>query len=260
VTDPTIDARLVGADEDGGHVQYDDFLRFCDVMSACLKRAESAVTGQTARIHYRIVSLRDSSAGIGLEAIRPKKGADYRTEVLNLFKKTITTLQTEGKIDPRLTPEALEDFRKLYKAPRKTKEIWIIGKQITSRYLANIDEILKPALASEGSVTGILERLNVHNKNEFVLFPPLWGAVTCVFQDKMFEQVRAAIKRNVTVFGTLMYPPDKPYPTKVQVKSLEVHPPDDELPTLRELRGSFRGCLEGKTATDFVRAIRDDQD
>jgi len=206
------------------------------------------------------VSLRDSSAGIGLEAIRPKKGADYRTEVLSLFKKTVATLQAGGAVDPRWTPEALEDFRALYKAPRKTKEIWIGGKQITSRYLANIDEILKPALASEGSVTGILERLNVHDKNEFVLYPPLWGAVTCAFPDELFEQVRAAIKRNVTVFGTLGYPPDKPYPAKVQVKSLEVHPPDDELPTLRELRGSFRGCLEGETATEFVRAIRDDQD
>jgi len=260
VTDPTISARLVGADEDGGHVQYDDFLRFCSRMGVCLKRAESALTGQDARIHYRIVSLRASSAGIELEAIRPKKGADYRSVVRNLFLGTVAAIQTGGAIDPRLTPEALEDFRALYKAPRKTKEIWIGGEQITSRYLANIDELLKPSFESEGSVTGILERLNVHEKNEFSLFPPLWGAVTCVFPPELFEQVRQAIKRNVTVFGKLMYPPDKPYPVKVQVKRLEVHPRDDELPTLRELRGVFRGCLEGKTSTEFVRAIRDERD
>lgn len=260
MTDPIVSARLVGADEDGGHVQYDDFLRFCGVMGVCLKRAESAVTGQSARIHYRIVGLRDSSAGIELAAIRPKKGSDCRAAVRNLFLGTILAIQSGGAIDSRLTPEALEDFRELYKAPKKTKEIWIEGKQITSRYLANIDEILRPSFESEGSVTGVLERLNVHEKNEFSLFPPLWGAVTCVFPAELFEKVRSAIKRNVTVFGKLMYPPDRPYPVKVQVKSLEVHPPDEELPTLSELRGVFRGCLEGKTATEFIRAIRDEHD
>jgi hypothetical protein len=267
VADPTIStrlaisARLVGADEDGGHVQYADFLRFCNAMNDCLKRAESIVTGgQGARIHYRIVSLRDSSAGIELEAIRSKKGTDYRGAVRSLFLSTVVALQTGGSVDHRLTPDTLERFRELYKAPQKTKEIWIGGKKITTRYLANIEELLKPSFESEGSVTGILERLNVHDKNEFSLFPPLWSAVTCVFPEKLFEQVREAIKRNVTVFGKLMYPPDRPYPMKVHVERMEVHPPDDKLPTLRELRGIFKGCLEGKTATEFVRAIRDERD
>jgi hypothetical protein len=262
VADPTISARLVGADEDGGHVQFADFLRFCNAMDDCLKRAESIITnGQVARIHYRIVSLKDGSASIELAAIRPKKGMDYRSAVRSLFLDTITALQAGGAIDPRLTPDTLELFKVLYKAPQKIKEIWIGGNKITSRYLANIDELLKPSFKSEGSVTGILERVNVHNdKNEFVLYPPVSSPVSCIFPEDLFEQVRAAIKRNVTVFGELWYPPGKPYPVKVQVKGLEVHPPDDKLPTLRELRGVFRGCLEGKTATEFVRAIRDDRD
>lgn len=260
MADPTISARLVGADEDGGHVQYDDFLRFCGMMGVCLRRVESAVTGQDARIHYRIVGLRDSSAGIELAPIRLKKGTDYREAVQSLFLGTVMAIQTGGAIDPRLTPDVLECFRKLYKAPQKTKEMWIGGKQITSRYLANIEEILKPSLSSEGSVTGVLERLNVHDKNEFVLYPPIWGAIVCTFPEGLFEQVRSAIKRNVTVYGTLLYPPDKPYPAKVQVKSMEVHPPDDALSTLRELRGAFRDGLGGKSAVEFVRAIRDEQD
>lgn len=260
VTQSTIDARLVGPDEDGGLVQFHVFRHFCDLMSLCLNRAEAVVTAESGRIHYRIVSLQDSSAAIGLEAIRPKRGGDHRSEVVSLFKKTVRALQAGEAVDPRLTPGALRDFRRLYAELRHTKEVWIDGKQITSRYVANIDEILKPAINSEGSVTGFLERLNVHNKNEFVLYPPLWEAVICTFPEQMFEQVRAAIKRNVTVYGTLTHPQDKPYPAKVQVKSLEVHPPDDELPTLRELRGSFRGCTGGKSTSEFIRAIRDEQD
>jgi hypothetical protein len=260
VTNPTIDARLVGADEDGGYVQFDVFRRFCHVMSVCLRRAEAVVTAYRGRIRYRVSDLRASSAAIALEAVRPKKGPDSRVEVVNFFKETVAALQSGSKIDGRLTPEGLKDFRELYAGVKRIKEVWIGGRQITSRYVANIDEILKPALVSEGSVIGWLERLNVHEKNEFVLYPPLWEAVVCTFPDEMFEQVRSAVKRNVTVRGTLTYPPDRPYPTKVRVKGLEVHPPDEELPTLRQLRGLFRGCTGDKTATEYVRAIRDEHD
>ena len=120
--------------------------------------------------------------------------------------------------------------------------------------------LVGPTLWSEGSVTGVVERLNVHDKNEFYLYPPLREAVVCTFPEDMFEQVRAAIKRNVTVNGTLSYASDNAFPTKVRVKSLEVHPPNDQLPTMRDLSGSFKDAFGGKTAVEFLRTIRDECD
>jgi hypothetical protein len=259
VADTTVGVKLVGLDADGGSVQFDDFRHFCNTLNSCLRKCETAVTSERERIRYRITGLADGSARLKLQPMRPKNGQDRRREVVNLFKRTVADIQAGRRPDPRLGTSALKDFKELYSGPKRTKEVWIEGEQLTSHYAANIDDLLRPILASEGTVTGILERLNVHNKNEFVLYPAIGNPVACVFPDELFEQIRLAVKRNVTVYGTVSYPPDGAHAEKVQVKELEFHPPDSELPTLGQLRGAFRGCTEGKTATEFVRAIRDEQ-
>ena len=189
-----IKARLVGPDEDGGLVHFDDFLRFCRTLNACLRRSELAVRVESGRLHYRLSQLDRGSAVIELEPLRPKKGRDQRHEVLEFFKNTLADLREHRRPDRRLDTAGLEDFKELYVGLKHTKEVWIDGTQLTSRYVANIDDLLKPVRAAEGSVTGFLERLNVHNTNEFVLFPVLGGSVVCSFTDDLFERVLAAVK------------------------------------------------------------------
>jgi hypothetical protein len=75
----------------------------------------------------------------------------------------------------------------------------------------------------------------------------------------MLGQVREAIKRNVTVWGKLDFEPENPFPHRVAVTRMELHPPDSELPTLAELKGMAPGCAGGLTSVDFVRALRDEQ-
>ncbi len=260
VSTPAITVRLVGSDEDNGNVRFNDFRMFCDRIADCLRRAEAIVTNQAGRIRYRVVALQAGSAMMTLEAVAPKKGKDRRAEVVAFFRKTVGDLQVGTAVDARLTPDDLERFRDLRATLRKTKEVWIEDGQLTSQYLANIERLLGSSIASEGFVTGFLERLNVHNRNEFVLYPPIAGAyVVCHFPSEMFEQVRAAIKRNVTVSGRLFYHPEKRFPEKVHVLTLEIHPPDEQLPKLRDLRGLLQGCTNGVTVVEFIRAIRDEQ-
>ncbi len=261
VTDLLIRTRLVGADEDAGAVQFDDFHVFCDKMYECLRITEQVVTKRAGRVHYRIVQLNSGSAAMVLEAVAPKKGEDQRAEVVGLFKKTIADLQAGKPVDPRLTSRDLKKFRELRAALKRTKEVWLDGAILDSQYVANIDRILGSTVKSEGSVTGLLERLNVHNKNEFILYPPVGShQIVCRFPDTMFEQVRLAIRRNVTVTGTLYHHPDKAYPDVVHVKDLEIHPPNNELPKLGDLKGLLKGCTQGLTSVDFVRTLRDEQD
>lgn len=257
---PEIKVRLVGSDEDNGAVRFEDLRIFCDKMAICLRRSETVVAKRSGRIRYRVVELHAGSAAMTLEAIRPKNGADRRAEVVEFFKSTVADLQAGTSVDPRLTPDDLRGFRDLLGRLKRTKEVWIGEGQLTSQYLANIDKILRSSIRSEGAVSGLLEKLNVHNRNEFVLFPPVLGAqVACTFPEELFEHVRAAIKRNVTVSGTLFYHPNKPFPELVHVRELEIHPPDEELPKLGELRGLFAGCTNGLSAVEFVRALRDEQ-
>jgi hypothetical protein len=260
VADTAINIRLVGSDEDASLVQFGDFNAFCGKLTKCLRRSEAVVTHEAGRLRFRIAGLHSSSAAMKLEPIRPKKGPDRRVEIVRLFKETVSHLQAGVPVDPRWTGEDLKEFRGLFTSLKNTKEVWIEGVQVTAQYLANVDNILGSSISSKGSVSGFLEALNVHTSNRFVLYPPILDSrVICYFPESMFEQVRAAIKRNVTVTGLLFYQPDRPFPEKVQVEALEVHPPDSELPTLDQLRGVFGGCTGGKSAVEFVRGIRDKQ-
>ena len=196
-----------------------------------------------------------------LEALAPKsrKTRDRRAEVLAFFKKTVSDLQIGTKIDPRVTLDDLVVFRQLVAPLKRTKEVWVDTSQITSQYIANIDKLLATPLVTQGSVSGFVHGLNVHNRNEFMLYPPLPGyRIVCSFPEEMFELVRAAIKKNVTVTGALYHHPDRPFPDRVKVHDIEVHPPDNELPKLRELRGILRGSTGGLRAVDFVRKLRDE--
>src|SRR5713101_4143870 len=86
-------------------------------------------------------------------------------------------------------------------------------------------------LTSVGTVKGRLERLNLHNRQEFIIYPPIPGVhVTCLFPEELFSQVQAAIKQNITVSGRLVFRPGSAFPERVHVRSIEIHPADEKLP------------------------------
>src|SRR5260370_42563342 len=88
-------------------------------------------------------------------------------------------------------------------------------------------------LTSVGTVKGRLERLNLHNRNEFVIYPPVPGVqVTCLFPEELFSQVQAAIKQNITVSGRLVFRPGSAFPERVHVRRIEIHPAAEKLPQL----------------------------
>lgn len=257
----TLTVRLVGLDEDNGLVRFEDFTEFCENVAQCLRKAESIISDEPARIRYKIAGLQAASAAITLEAIPARNGRDLRGEMLKLFRNTVTQLQAGRRIDRRVDRETLEAFRKLIRPlHRRTKQVWVESACLTTQYEANIDRIVGSSIPSEGSVAGILEMVNVHNRNEFALYPPIPGyRIRCSFPESMLEQVCLAIKRNVTIWGTLYFEQERPFPHKVHVERMEVHPPDDDLPSLRELRGAAPDCTGALSAVEFVRGIRDEQ-
>ena len=252
---------LVGSDQDEGNVQLSDFRRFCDSLTSCLLRIESKLSEPaTAKLRYRIIDLSSGSASLTLEPIRPPKGSDIGQDVINLFSKTVLSIQAGKTVDPRLNNDDLWAFRRLADPlNRKIKEIKIASTRVTSRFIANIDELVGTTIPSEGSVKGRLERLNVHNRFEFVIYPPIPGySVTCIFRDDLYEQIHQAVRRNVSVSGTLHFRPGRPFPDRVQVKSIEVHPPDDKLPKLADLKGMWKGSIGDQDTVAFVQAKRDE--
>jgi hypothetical protein len=111
-----------------------------------------------------------------------------------------------------------------------------------------------------GAVKGRLERLNLHDHNEFTLYPPIPGySITCEFPEELFDKVHLAIRRSVTVYGKLTFKQKGPYPERVVVHSLEIHPVDSELPSLQSLRGLLLDPTNGVKTADLNGASRNGQ-
>lgn len=111
-----------------------------------------------------------------------------------------------------------------------------------------------------GSISGKMDKANFHDETRQIWLSPIAGPrrVTCVFKDEMRSKVRTGLDRYVTVFGTLHYKAGDPYPHLVDLDDIEVHPTDDELPSLADLHAIAPNATKGVEAEKAVRRLRDE--
>ena len=251
--------RLVGPENDGGAVFFADFRDFCANLSACLRATEAAVVGTGSKLKYKIVGLELGSACGDLGGRQARQGRDIRDKVLNTFRRTVAAIQKGKTPDRRLNQEALETFRKLaVPLDHQTRQVWVDDTLITPAFAVNLDKIVGATLPSETFVSGRVDRVNVHERLEFVLYPPIGGvAITCLFDEELLPKVRRALRRNATVHGKFYFRENSAYPDRAVAHSLDIHPDDDDLPTLGSLRGIAPGLTGELSSVDFVRALRD---
>jgi hypothetical protein len=248
---------LKGSEDDSGDVVLNDLKDFVAAIATCLKRVEKKFENAP-RVDYRVIDLSHSSACLTIAPVTNSQDKSHGPLVLGLFAKTVSDLEEGKKLDSRITSSDLLEFKKLF-APKKHKVRAVdVGKtKLTDRFENNIDRLLESAIVSEGSARGLVEKINLHGRNEFTLYPAIGGPIACAFKENLFERVRAALKRNVTVHGKMHRFFGSPFPEKATVTDLEVHPSDDELPRLSDLRGALADEFGKEGAVTIVRRIRD---
>lgn len=257
---PKLRVILTGSDEDHGEVLFGDFRDYCGTLAHCLRRVEEVVTEKPGMQH-RIVGLASGSACLELEPVSKRDAPNTGVAVYRLFKETVAALQNGEKADSRLSNMDLKVFRKLAEPlNRRLTSVDISGIHLTTQFIANIDKAIGVVnIPSDGTISGRLERLNVHNRTECTLFPPVGGMpIICTFPEEMYTDIHAAFTRTVTVHGRMTYKANKPFPERVQVATFEVHPSDDQLPTLADLKGLLPDATDGMSVIDFLRAHRDE--
>lgn len=103
-----------------------------------------------------------------------------------------------------------------------------------------------------GSVTGMLESINVHGKREASLYNELdRRRVIVSFPEADYLRVHAALRRRVEVFGMLQEDADG-RPLRLRMQDLEVLLSDDQLPSLGSLAGSMPNLTGGATAEEHL--------
>jgi hypothetical protein len=267
-----------GAPEDHGHLRFAEFIRQLDLLRNALKQTERLLTGGEpgATVYWRVIDLsHDSPVTIVLEevvvtkAAKPAKRTDVptrkRAPVIEQFLSTIREIRTNATVpDARRDLPMLEAYRELASIAEQHVSTFTIEAQrkkvrIDERFRRNIDQIIGPDELLEGSISGVLEAINVHNTLRFNIYPIVGPKkVTGSFSPSLKADVIRAITRHVRVQGTLRYKSWAPFPHAIDAESIEILPEDDDLPTLAQLRGIAPHATGDLPSEAFVQAIRDD--
>jgi hypothetical protein len=263
-----ITIRLHGAVEDDGHIRLTEFIKQLEAVKAALKQTERLITKSEERsLYYKIVDLSHSSpATIVIEATPLDQNVEVKVAAETVTKFFSNLRQVKrGRVPSNIDLPALLAYRNLGSMlEQHVSEVDIINSEqsisIDEVFKSKVTEIIGPDERVEGSMSGTLEWLNLHNTNRFHIYPTIGPKkVDCDFPPPLRDKVIAAIARYVLVIGELRYKKLSNFPYAIDVRDIEVLPPEDELPTLYDLRGIAPDATGNMTSAEFIRSIRDEE-
>ena len=107
--------------------------------------------------------------------------------------------------------------------------------------VAHVESVLSPEVRTIGTIEGELEGLIIHGTKRFLLYDRLTGRqVICYFGNAIsWEQLRDVFGKRMAVTGEIRSrrSGDRAF---IDVSSYYVFPPENELPSAREVRGLLR--------------------
>jgi hypothetical protein len=239
--------QIKGSPDSGGYPRLSDFLKQLDAIKVALKQTERLHSHtDDSLVDYRIVRLSMSSpATVVLEEIRAVNAPrlpkiPITTKLVSAFSQIESGRSIPPKARDLATLEAYRNVGAVLKGYTDSLTIATDDREVAvnQAFNTNIDKIIGPDQIIEGSMTGKLLAINLHNTTRFEIYPPAGPAkVACNFSNQMKPRVIAGLDRNVRVIGRLRYKHWAPYPHAITVEDIEIFPPNDTLPTLTSLRG-----------------------
>ena len=262
-----IKLQLTGANSDGHHVRFSDFLIQFTALKLAFSNIERIISGnERATVYFRIIDLsHHSPAAVTLEAQAPASEVsnDLSLGVVNKFFDGLRRIRDDQDVPKEYDRQTLESLRGLGATLRKhVTHIQISNDEVEIEYTPEmtrkIDRLLGPENIQAGSISGKLDAINVHNSaNKFCLYPALGPKkVMCHFPEAMVDEAIAAIQRNIEVSGTFKYKRRDFFPYEIEVEKLRVFPRIDELPSFMSLRGLAPNATGDLDSVAFVRERR----
>jgi len=262
-----ITLRLRGLDEDDGDVRLNEFAQQLDILKKALSETQKLVSDKPFA-YFKIVELRQNSpAQIVLEAVPSKIEDGPKTQVLvDKFFFSLSEID-KGNFPEGFTYEtfyAYKDLTSLREKKRLT-EVVISRNGDNPSYLHDFSRNIEKIMGSDefefGAYTGMLEAINIHNQNVFYIYPASHlPKLKCNFPNNLKNEAISAIGKYVTIYGNKKLKPNisAAVPYEMYVQEIEVHPDEDILPTLRELKGLSPNIINGTKSEHFIRGVRNE--
>ena len=263
----TIDLIIDGPLSEQGHVPLPTFVQQISRFYETLARTDRLLSGRNRKtLLYRVVDLRLASpAVVTVEAQPTSPERDTREHVLSAYMSAVNQIKRTGVAPGWADRDLLEGLQKLAAPVGKAiRSSTVVRNGFRARFDkvlgARIAVILAPEHELRGSIEGRLEAINIHaDTNEFRIFPRIGPQrVTCHFPAELKGVAINSIDKFVSVEGSLKYKSEAPFPHAIEVQSMRIIPPKDELPSIHDLRGIAPDATGVLTSEEFVRALREE--
>lgn len=192
-------------------------------------RAGSAYAAATAHIQGGHVAMADIEAAIRIAGQGTKD------------------LASSSKRPPHFSDAALKTSRTLtrilseYDSGKAVARFGQIAVKPSEKVAENIATIIRGDLRSIASVDGTLVGVNDYGNIEIAVVDRLRNRrIRCQIPNDLLDKALGAFKKRVVVRG-LMWSRHDGSAIRIDVRSLEVMPPDDQLPTRDQVRGILSG-------------------
>jgi len=266
-----ITIQLVGDATDRKDVRLDDFIQQLTEVKKALRENELAITGkEEPTLDYKVVDLRHASpATVVLEPVplAPEGAhayARFARDVVGAFATELKSIKKRGTLIREPDLDRLLAYQKIgvRENNRITKVKIAVGKNVVTideAFKQKLEAILGPDEFAEGSINGMLEAVNLHNKNRFFLYPVIGPKrIIGSFRNYLRPKIKEAIGEFVTVQGRLRYKAWSQFPHGVVAEDVDIHERNSALPTLTELRGAFAGSTGDLSSVEFVDQLRNE--
>ena len=261
-----ISFQMRGKAEDNGNVRLEQFISQLATIKEALEEVERLVSPANSKsVYFRVANLTHSSpATVVLEAVPLDKSITKAPPVINKFFDGVYQIQQSQAL-PDFDFAAMQALKKMTSSLSGNISELVIGYgenrlSLDTPLAKKIDEILGPDEFENGSVTGIVKKVNLQtDPNTFTIYSISGKVETpCVFSNNLRDTVKAALGRPVTVYGIFKYKPRTRYPYKMEASEIELHPLEEHVPNLSDLRGIAPAALGGKSTEEFIWKIRNE--
>ena len=260
-----ISLTIEGVDPPHKRVRVNDFLRELQQLLCSLREVEEHIRPRAGgALYYQIVELNyGSPATIGIEPIPVNPAVDIRSEVISTFASFADCINRGQSLPEKVSPSLLASLGGMAAPVGKTLSRVILATptneiSLTKNFRINTEQMLQPEETFPGFMRGMLEAINVHKgANLFRIYPDVGAlTITCHFPADLQLDAIKAVGHFVEVHGIIKYKQSAKFPHEIQVTRLQAFPDEDELPTLRDLKGIAPNATGAKASEVFIRDLR----
>lgn len=262
-----ITITLEGRDEYGGDVRLADFIAELSAIKTALKQVQrSILKSDVHAVDYTISNLSHSSPSTVTVAINSREPAfkEVPRRISRRFTSTLRLVRSSHRYAERIDTKTLESFKGMTAPINKhIGRLVLVGErqqaiQIDREFERKLDRLLEADEQERDELVGRVERLDIHNKNQFDIYPSI-GAnrVRCTAPSRFHDDIVKAAGRIVAVDGWALYRKDSSFPYAMKVEGLQLMEEDEKLPRMSDLHGMSPDATGGIRPEEFVRKLRD---